>query len=206
MRSFRPDQGLAALAGLIADGRPRGVVVPIDWPTFREAIGPRPPALVGDLLDEQPSPAGAERDATRPPTLAEQLAVAPPDERVDLAEATVRRLLGRVLKMPESRIDGAAPFGSLGLDSLLAIELRNAMEVEVGVKLSATMAWNYPTVVELRDYVLTRVAPDATARPDDDAGGSDDATGPSSDVGELAAAVAALDDDDALRALMGTDS
>ena len=46
-----------------------------------------------------------------------------------MAEAVVRRLLGSVMKLPGERIDPDQPFGTLGLDSLMAIELRNRVEV-----------------------------------------------------------------------------
>jgi acyl carrier protein len=173
---------------------------------FRDATRTRPIALVADLAEEGAAIVDADGDGGRASTLAELLEATPVDERPELAESTVRRLVGSVLKMPESRIDATTPFGSLGLDSLMAIELRNALEVEVGLKLSATMAWNYPTVVDLRDYVLMRLGAGGSAADLDDAGSDADRDGAASaDVDDLAAAVAALDDDAALRALMGTE-
>ena len=50
---------------------------------------------------------------------------------------------------------------------LRSIELRNRLERVLGMKLSATVAWNYPTVRELAGYVLSRLTPEEG--PDDSA-------------------------------------
>jgi myxalamid-type polyketide synthase MxaE and MxaD len=193
------------------DGRAEAVVLPIDWATFGAAHAARPVALANDLLLEQASsPADGEAGAT--PTLAARFGEVDEDERADLVTSVVRHAVGRVLRLPESRIDDRQPFGGLGLDSLMAIELRNSLETEVGFKLSATMAWNYPTVADLSAHVLSRLGGAGRADIDgDDADRVGDldsvaASPTGDDVDTLAAAVADLDDDDALRALMGRGS
>ncbi len=45
----------------------------------------------------------------------------------------------------------------MGLDSLMALELRNRLEAETGLKLSATVAWNYPTVARLAEHLAERM-------------------------------------------------
>jgi myxalamid-type polyketide synthase MxaE and MxaD len=199
VRSFRGDQGLDVLGRLLADGRPQLVVAPVDWSVFAAARAARPLALVADLVAEPVGVAVAEGAAVDiVPTLAELVAEADDDERVELVEATVRRTVGGVLRLPVSRIDDTQTFGTLGLDSLMAIELRNALEVEVGATLSATLAWNYPTVAELRDHLLERLTPEGEASDD---GAAEHPGG----TGRAVVEVADLDDDAALRALMGTD-
>jgi hypothetical protein len=45
----------------------------------------------------------------------------------------------------------------MGFDSLMALELRNRLEASLGVTLSATMAWNFPTVVTLAGHLAERM-------------------------------------------------
>ena len=57
------------------------------------------------------------------------------------------------------------PLADAGMDSLLAVELRNALQREVGVALPATVAYDYPTVRALAQHLgaMTSPAPEAAA-------------------------------------------
>jgi hypothetical protein len=46
------------------------------------------------------------------------------------------------------------PLGELGLDSLLAVELRNALATALGRPLPATLLFDHPTVDALTDHLL----------------------------------------------------
>jgi myxalamid-type polyketide synthase MxaE and MxaD len=59
-----------------------------------------------------------------------------------------------VLKITPSRLDPRKALGDLGLNSLMAMELRNRLETALGHPLSATLAWNHPTV----DALVTHLA------------------------------------------------
>ena len=60
-----------------------------------------------------------------------------------------RDAVGAVLKIAPSRLDPRKALGTMGLTSLMAMELRNRLEAALGRPLSATLAWNYPTVEAL---------------------------------------------------------
>jgi acyl carrier protein len=133
------------------------------------------------------------------PSMAEQIAAASLADRADVSEACVRGLVGRVLKLPEDRIDSTTPFGTLGFDSLMSLELHNWIEREFGLKLSATVAWNYPSVKELARHLLALLTKaDDGVDPPMAAPDSVD-----SDVAVLAVDVSELSDDEAFNALMG---
>ena len=157
-RDFRIDQGLDALGRLLAAPAPQVVFTPVDWARYGAS---RPAsALVADLVAEHER---SRRPADGRPSLRDRLAEAPAEERLDLVDGAVRRVAARVLRLPEAQLDVRQPFGALGLDSLMAIELRNRLEAELGLKLSATLAWNYPTVADLAAYLLARLG--SPARP-----------------------------------------
>ncbi|GAA1905952.1 phthiocerol type I polyketide synthase PpsC [Streptomyces sodiiphilus] len=63
--------------------------------------------------------------------------------RPELVESKVRDIAGRVLRLAPESIDRETPFKSLGLDSLMSLELRNRLESAFGLKLSPTLLWTY---------------------------------------------------------------
>jgi myxalamid-type polyketide synthase MxaE and MxaD len=63
-----------------------------------------------------------------------------------------------VLKIPPEHVDRRKPLGSIGVDSLIALEFRRRLEAALGLALPATMIWNYPTVVELAAYLSSRIS------------------------------------------------
>ncbi len=85
------------------------------------------------------------------------LNIAPgPDRRRHLRDA-LRQTLAQVLRAAPERIADDAPLASMGLDSLMAVELRNRLEAQSGVRLSATVVYNYPTLAELGPHLADRM-------------------------------------------------
>jgi myxalamid-type polyketide synthase MxaE and MxaD len=102
-----------------------------------------------------------------------------------------------VLKIAASRLDPRKALGSLGLNSLMAMELRNRLEAALQRPLSATLAWNHPTV----DALVAHLSGDTSAEP-----AMPPARSSSEVVAEAAGdldAVAQLSDDDIAIALRG---
>ena len=52
-----------------------------------------------------------------------------------------------------------------GLDSLGAVELRNALMAEFGIAVSATVAFDHPTPAALAAHVAATLAPAGNTRP-----------------------------------------
>jgi acyl carrier protein len=71
----------------------------------------------------------------------------------------VRELVGRGLGLEAQAIDEAQPFSEVGLDSLLAVELRTLIARRLALErgLPATTLFDYPTVEALTDYLLADV-------------------------------------------------
>ncbi|KFG37318.1 putative type I fatty acid synthase, partial [Toxoplasma gondii GAB2-2007-GAL-DOM2] len=56
-----------------------------------------------------------------------------------------------------------SPLQELGIDSLGAVELRNSLSQRLGVKLSATTLFDYPTIRAIIDYIVNQVSGEASA-------------------------------------------
>jgi acyl transferase domain-containing protein len=66
--------------------------------------------------------------------------------------------VARVLRSSIARINHNQPFKTMGLDSLMTLELRNRLERTLGRKLSPTMLFNYPTVMALAPRLLEKMS------------------------------------------------
>ena len=82
-----------------------------------------------------------------------------------LAEAARRVLgVGSGFELPPDM-----PLRDLGLDSLMAVELRNAVGTAVGRALPATLLFDYPSIAALVDHLLGQLdlqqGPEAAAVP-----------------------------------------
>jgi acyl transferase domain-containing protein/SAM-dependent methyltransferase len=101
------------------------------------------------------------------PTLRERLVAAVPDERAELLRETVRDAVVRVLRLDPSHAPSRrARLMELGVDSLMAVQLRNLLgtALEIPGALPATLMFDHPTIDALADYLETRLDP-PTARP-----------------------------------------
>src|SRR5690606_7495415 len=111
--------------------------------------------------------AGAARPAAQPQAggaLRSELEATPPALREQLLHERVQRVLLGVLGVgtpPEvdTRLRDA------GLDSLSAIELRNALSVACATSLPATLAFDHPSVGAIATYLLRVLELDAAASP-----------------------------------------
>lgn len=102
----------------------------------------------------QPAPQPLPRPAPQPRSTAGHTSAAP--NVVTSASGTaavLRELLSRSLGVPASAVDDDAPFLSMGLDSLGAVDLVKRLERRVGRQLPATLFFEHRTVRELTAHL-----------------------------------------------------
>lgn len=186
IRAFEPAKGAALFPWLCQRSEAHLMVLPMDWAVFAQARAGRAEAVYRDMLAAVPATSVATTG------LGEQLASAPPAERRRLLEGMVKDAVGAVLRIAPARLDPRKALGSMGLNSLMAMELRNRLEAATGRSLSATLAWNYPTVEALAAHLA---GGDAAAAPAPAV--------PTAAPPQAVPVVAALSDEDALLALRG---
>ena len=160
------DAALSALDTLLASGATQRSVIAIDWPAYVKSLGPSAPAL----LEELGKTKTAERAATSLPAAAgpgfrDQVGSAPAFRRRDLVLARVRQEVAGVLALGAGfTLDDRKGLRDLGLDSLMAVDLRNRLQTAVEAPLPATLAFDQPTVEALCDYLMAEVFGAQSAR------------------------------------------
>jgi acyl carrier protein len=79
---------------------------------------------------------------------------------VDLIREFVESVAAGLLGFPAGhRLDPLQPLNELGLDSLMALELRNAIAAGVAQSLPATLLFNYPTVDDIATHLSKLLFP-----------------------------------------------
>ncbi|MCK8516802.1 SDR family NAD(P)-dependent oxidoreductase [Methylonatrum kenyense] len=164
-----PQRGFAALEAAMATGWSRVVVLPADWERldrYARENGRVAPMLAryaaARVRSAQPVAdrvADAAPPATAPADLAARMEAAAPNQRRALLMEQIRSDACRILGLDEqsNTLSSSKPLRELGLDSLMSVELRNAIGASVGRSLPATLLFDYPTVNALVDYVGERV-------------------------------------------------
>lgn len=138
-----PAEGFAAFGDVARGREARVMLARVVWPVFASdnAVAGKLP-LVRDLV---PRARGEEVTAKASAALSRE-------ELLPRIRSIVARLLGRA---GESAVDVDRPLMEMGLDSLLAVELRNALARVVGRRLSPTITFNFPTVSKLADALAS---------------------------------------------------
>jgi acyl carrier protein len=165
-------------------------VLPIEWPVYlRQFGGDIPPFLARFTRSESAS-------AARPPSVPQQsgarerIEAAHPGERQQMLQEYVQAQAIKILGLPPTQVfSPQQPLRELGLDSLMAVELKNALGLFVGRSLPSTLAFDYPTVTKLAEYLHRELFPHTDAPTQEAALEPDDQS-------DLVARVAALDEAD----------
>ncbi|MFJ4735976.1 SDR family NAD(P)-dependent oxidoreductase, partial [Streptomyces sp. NPDC088770] len=151
------EQGLALFDAALTTGEAALVTSRLDLAAFRGR--PELPALLRGLIRTPVRRAAATGAAESADAgLVQRLARLDREQRhevlLDLVRASAALVLGHAAG---ADIDADRAFRDLGFDSLTAVELRNRLRTATGLRLSATMVFDHPTLSALADHLLTEL-------------------------------------------------
>ena len=157
---FTPEQGFAVLDEALASLEPQvcAIRAQAGWRSVSRSLGLADDPLFEDVAAETSAP------AARPASLREVLEGAAPEARHALLSAHVQAELARILGDDQVRLSPTTPFHDKGVDSLMSVELRNALAKSLDIRLPATLALDYPTLKTLCEKLLTELFPATTPR------------------------------------------
>jgi acyl carrier protein len=158
------EQGLYAFGRALEQDRAQLGVISVDWTKLAHHLGAEnTPTSLQNLVRERPPRESAESERASSVTL--ELTRAQPGKRRALLEAHIEATVAELLGFEASELpDATAGFFEMGMDSLMAVELRNRLSADLGRTLPSTVTFDFPTVPSLASHLLDELlspAPDA---------------------------------------------
>ncbi|MFF2550598.1 HAD-IIIC family phosphatase [Nocardia sp. NPDC058058] len=168
VRAFATADGMACFDAALRSGEPMLVPLLLDTEVLRRQPGV--PRLLHGLVRRTARRAVADRsvvDVVAESQFAERLRTVPRTEAVALAIAAISEWTGQVLgHAGAGQVSAEANFQSLGLDSLMAIELRNKVREHTGVSVPLGTILAEQNLTELAGFLVDELLRQAVSNAD----------------------------------------
>jgi len=146
-----PQEGLEALGALISRGPAQAVVLQADWAAFAEGFERGQAPLYAELATAGRPPKGEEASTG---ALRERLQKLPARERPGALQDELRRLIARALNLPElEAVPAERLLVEAGVDSLRAVQARNALGKYFGRAFPSKLLFDCPTIKALAQHL-----------------------------------------------------
>jgi len=152
-----PEQALKTLGALLTVKQTNITVAQIDWKRWSETYQTGKSPRFSLVVDS-----GDESDDGSPVVegfkFLEEISDISPEKRNDLLISQIQCMVADVLGMSNpGKIDTNEGLFEIGLDSMLASELRINIQNCFGCTLSQTVLFKYPTIAKFSDYLLSEL-------------------------------------------------
>jgi acyl transferase domain-containing protein len=158
LRQMSISAGLDAFGQLLRPELATVMVADADWTRLKEAYetqGARP------FLEEIVATRQHRDDAAANDGLRRRLAAASNAERRQLVARHVLEEAAHAMRVDPGRVDPAQGLFDLGMDSLMALDLRRRLESTFALTLPTTLLFNYPTVDAIVELLVARLGIDS---------------------------------------------
>ncbi|MBU6352236.1 MAG: SDR family NAD(P)-dependent oxidoreductase, partial [Chloroflexi bacterium] len=145
-----PAAGIAAFAALLTQPQAQVGVVPIHWPQFLAGIEAEQ-TYFAEFRRTLPM-----LSTTSVQSIYQQLMDALPKKRASLMRTYVQEVVAQTLQATQPLAVDVG-FSDLGVDSLMAIELRRRLEKGLQMAIPSTIAFEYPTIDALTGFLLQKL-------------------------------------------------
>ena len=174
-QGIRPMENAAALCALeraIEGHGSQVAIMDLDWQRFLSNRGARDAALFQELSRREEA---ARSTAVGQDRILQEILGASVGNREQLLSLHIKECARRALSLDAgATIQDRVPLQDIGLDSLMALEMRNDLAQSLCLTLSAGLLFNYPTVEELTEHLLGLLPVPAAPSAESTVGKNDD--------------------------------
>jgi myxalamid-type polyketide synthase MxaB len=142
-----PDLGLDLLGKLPRTKSPQVVVADVQWTDLLRLLGTRRPPLLSELAGEVGSAASAEGRVDQ--TFRRRIIEADDESRQSMVCDHIAQELARIMGVESTNLEVDQPLSTFGLDSLLALELKNNLETRLDFTLPMAKLMEGPSISSL---------------------------------------------------------
>lgn len=153
--SISPEEGIGALEQLWNSGRVQTTVAQMDWNLFKELYNVGRPRLLLEQIGLQ-SPKEDEGSYVEAKSeILTELQNAPLRNRKKILTQYIQREIGKLLKFPTTQLPELhLGFFEMGMDSLMAVELRNQLSSGLSCPISAATLFDSSNIKDLAEFIL----------------------------------------------------
>jgi acyl carrier protein len=128
--------------------------MPLDWESWQKQY---PAFTRSPFLSKILQPAVESAAATRPRIERSALLAAPEADRLPMLQSYLTKQTSAILGFTGENLDPTQSTSSLGLDSLMAVELKNRIEADLGVVIPMVQLLEGPSVNQLSQAVFEKL-------------------------------------------------
>jgi acyl transferase domain-containing protein/NAD(P)-dependent dehydrogenase (short-subunit alcohol dehydrogenase family) len=161
LKTITTEEGMEALDLTLHDAPTETLVLPVDWPVYLGNVNKTrnffKHMVRVSKIAEKTHGAGKAHEAVRS-NLFHRLEQTLPSQRRSTLIAHIKQEVIRLVGLaPDVELDPGQPLNSYGLDSLMAVEMRNSLSTSLGKSLPASLLFDYPTGLALADHLLQTI-------------------------------------------------
>ncbi|MDJ0897245.1 MAG: type I polyketide synthase [Xenococcus sp. MO_188.B8] len=172
LNAIAPNQGLQVLKQVLGQTTAQVGVLLVDWSVFGQQF----PSdislpLLSELVHETRPQEQAEQGLNQRYELLQRLEEAPDSDRQNILVSHLQNEVAQVLQMTASQINWQQPLNTMGLDSLMAVELRNRVQTDLAVDVPIVKFIEDISIVDLATEVngqLTQIDRNQGVEQDED--------------------------------------
>ena len=147
------EAALTILGNLLNSSLAQVTVASVNWNQLKAAYEARRKRPFLELVAAKSAPAQSQ-PVQRKITLQDELQGLAAEQRHEYIVSHIRQQVARVITAPDpTGLDVRQGLFEMGFDSLMSMELKGLLETSVGRPLPSTLTFNYPTILDLANYL-----------------------------------------------------
>jgi acyl transferase domain-containing protein/NADPH:quinone reductase-like Zn-dependent oxidoreductase/thioesterase domain-containing protein/acyl carrier protein len=158
MALLEPELGLEILGRIWRADVPQVAVMNAQWEELCRLLGVRLPAMLSEMAAEVQQASGAQVGSRVDQAFRQRLLAADAITRQSLVSDYIRDELARIMGIEPTKLEIEQPLSTFGLDSLLALELKNNLEGRLDFTLPMAKLMEGPSIASLAEETVRLVA------------------------------------------------